>query len=98
MERSVWLYSLLAAVPTLSIGELRRVMEGDAAVHLLHEEAYERYPAKSLPGGKYNYEGEYLFMPNWLLVDPQQGQATIGKGMARVTRKRMLCVFSKSWS
>ena len=40
---------------------------------------YERYPAKPLPGGRYNYEDEHQFVPNWLLVDLQQGQATIGE-------------------
>jgi hypothetical protein len=40
---------------------------------------YERYPSKPLPGGKYNYEDEQQFVPNWLLVDLQQGQATIGE-------------------
>jgi hypothetical protein len=40
---------------------------------------YERYPAKPLSGGKYNYEDEQQFVPNWLLVDIQRSQATIGE-------------------
>jgi uncharacterized protein DUF1329 len=40
---------------------------------------YEQYPAKPLSGGKYNYEDEQQFVPNWLLVDLQNGQATIGE-------------------
>ena len=40
---------------------------------------YEGYPAKPLRDGKYNYEEEQHFVPNWVLVDLIQNQATIGE-------------------
>jgi len=47
---------------------------------------YERYPTKPLPGGKYNYEDEHQFVPNWLLIDLQQGKATIGEAPSSAQR------------
>lgn len=43
---------------------------------------YAGYPAKPLKGGKYDYTDEQQFVPNWVLVDLQQGQATIGEAPA----------------
>jgi hypothetical protein len=40
---------------------------------------YDGYPAKPLKDGKYNYEEEQHFVPNWVLVDMIQNQATIGE-------------------
>jgi len=43
------------------------------------QKPYEGYPAKPLQGGKYSYADEQQFVPSWLLVDLQHGQATIGE-------------------
>lgn len=43
---------------------------------------HDRYPTKPLAGAKYNYEDEQQFVPSWVLVDLQQGQATIGESPA----------------
>ena len=40
---------------------------------------YEGYPARPLRDAKYNYEEEQHFVPNWVLVDMLQNQATIGE-------------------
>ena len=40
---------------------------------------YEGYPARPLKDAKYNYEEEQHFVPNWVLVDMLQNQATIGE-------------------
>jgi len=37
---------------------------------------YGGYPVWPLEGGKYNYEDEWPFIPNGLMVDMQQVQAT----------------------
>lgn len=39
---------------------------------------YEGYPAKPIRGGTYNYEDEWPFTPNWLMVDIQRIHATTG--------------------
>jgi hypothetical protein len=40
---------------------------------------HEGYPSKPLSGAKYNYEDEQQFVPNWVLVDLKNVQATIGE-------------------
>jgi hypothetical protein len=40
---------------------------------------HDRYPVKPLSGAKYNYEDEQQFVPNWVLVDLKNVQATIGE-------------------
>jgi hypothetical protein len=40
---------------------------------------YDGYPAKPLRDAKYDYEEEQHFVPNWVLVDMLQNQATIGE-------------------
>jgi hypothetical protein len=39
---------------------------------------YAGYPARPIKGGKYNYEDEWPFVSNWLMVDIQQIHATTG--------------------
>ena len=43
---------------------------------------YEGYPSNPLSGAKYNYEDEQQFVPNWVLIDLKNVQATIGESPA----------------
>lgn len=56
-------------------GELWKVMLGCVSYT---QKPYEGYPVKPLPGAKYNYEDEWLFVPNFVLLDIKRGQATAG--------------------
>ena len=46
---------------------------------------YGGYPVWPLDGGKYNYEDEWPFIPNGLMVDMQNGQATTFDAPAGMT-------------